>query len=183
MKIARKALSLMLALILTLAVFPAAQADTTVKSSHGAFAAEVDALGRLFMILPTDTGSSLYSMPENGGAVTLIESAQQINDLVAADDGSVYYLRYNGEAFQAIVRQLDGTRIELASFQPGQLAYSLSYYDGALFCLVDNKLTRIISAPGVALQHLTVFEPDDDMIECAIAAMTKVIPEDGSDQF
>lgn len=45
----------------------------------------------------------------------------------------------------------------------------------------DNKLTRIISAPGVALQHLTVFEPDDDMIECAIAAMEKVIPEDGSD--
>lgn len=47
----------------------------------------------------------------------------------------------------------------------------------------DNRLTRIISAPGVALQHLTVFEPDDDMIECAIAAMQKVIPEDGSDQW
>ena len=47
----------------------------------------------------------------------------------------------------------------------------------------DNWLTRIISAPGVALQHLTVFEPDDDMIECAIAAMEKVIPEDGSDTW
>lgn len=45
----------------------------------------------------------------------------------------------------------------------------------------DTALTRIISAPGVALQHLTVFEPDDDMIECAIIAMEKVIPEDGSD--
>ena len=45
----------------------------------------------------------------------------------------------------------------------------------------DNKLTRIIAAPGVALQHLTVFEPDDDMIECAIAAMEKAIPDDGSD--
>ena len=45
----------------------------------------------------------------------------------------------------------------------------------------DNRLTRIISAPGVALQHLTVFEPDDDMIECAILAMQKVIPDDGSD--
>ncbi len=45
----------------------------------------------------------------------------------------------------------------------------------------DNKFTRIISAPGVALQHLTVLEPEDDMIECAIAAMEKVIPEDGSD--
>ena len=45
----------------------------------------------------------------------------------------------------------------------------------------DNWLTRIIAAPGVALQHLTVLEPEDDMIECAIAAMEKVIPDDGSD--
>lgn len=42
----------------------------------------------------------------------------------------------------------------------------------------DNLLTRIISAPGVALQHITVLEPDDSMIECAIRAMTAVIPED-----
>lgn len=47
----------------------------------------------------------------------------------------------------------------------------------------DNWLTHIISAPGIALQHLTVFEPDDSMIECAIAAMEKVIPDDGSDQW
>lgn len=47
----------------------------------------------------------------------------------------------------------------------------------------ENWLTRIISAPGMALQHLTVFEPDDSMIECAIAAMEKVIPEDGSDHI
>ena len=47
----------------------------------------------------------------------------------------------------------------------------------------DNWLTRIISAPGVALQHITVFEPDDSMIECAIAAIKEVIPEDGSDKW
>ncbi len=47
----------------------------------------------------------------------------------------------------------------------------------------DNWLTRIISAPGLLLQRLTVFEPDDDMIECAITAMKEVIPEDGSDKF
>lgn len=41
----------------------------------------------------------------------------------------------------------------------------------------DNLLTRIISAPGMWLQHVTVLEPDDDMIECAIAAFEKVIPE------
>ncbi len=43
----------------------------------------------------------------------------------------------------------------------------------------NNLLTRIISAPGMALQRITTREPDDSMIECAIAAMEKVIPSDG----
>ena len=47
----------------------------------------------------------------------------------------------------------------------------------------DNWFTRIISAPGMWLQHLTTREPDDSMIECAIAAMEKVIPGDDSDQW
>ena len=40
----------------------------------------------------------------------------------------------------------------------------------------DNILTKIVSAPGVWLQHITVHEPDDSMIECAIKAMEAVIP-------
>lgn len=47
----------------------------------------------------------------------------------------------------------------------------------------DNWLTRIIAAPGLAFQRITVLEPDDSMIECAITAIKEVIPEDGSDQF
>ena len=47
----------------------------------------------------------------------------------------------------------------------------------------DNWFTRIISAPGLLLQRLTVFEPDDSMIECAIVAMKEAIPTDGSDKF
>jgi uncharacterized protein YqhQ len=47
----------------------------------------------------------------------------------------------------------------------------------------DNLLTRIISAPGVWLQHVTVLEPTDDMIECAILAMDCVIPKDQSDKW
>jgi uncharacterized protein YqhQ len=47
----------------------------------------------------------------------------------------------------------------------------------------DNACTRVISAPGKWLQHLTTREPDDSMIECAIGAMEKVIPEDGSDNW
>ena len=47
----------------------------------------------------------------------------------------------------------------------------------------DNLLTHIRSAPGMALQKITTREPDDSMIECAIAAMEKVIPADDSDQW
>lgn len=47
----------------------------------------------------------------------------------------------------------------------------------------DNWLTRIIAAPGLWFQRLTVMEPDDGMIECAIASIKEVIPEDGSDQI
>ena len=45
----------------------------------------------------------------------------------------------------------------------------------------DNKITKILSAPGLWMQRITVLEPTDDMIECAIAAVNEVIPEDGSD--
>ena len=42
----------------------------------------------------------------------------------------------------------------------------------------DNLFTRILSAPGLAMQRITTREPDDSMIEIAIAALTPCIPED-----
>jgi len=48
----------------------------------------------------------------------------------------------------------------------------------------DNRLTRILTAPGMAMQNMTTFEPDDGMIEVAIAAMKEVIPEkEGADNW
>ena len=41
----------------------------------------------------------------------------------------------------------------------------------------DNALTRAVSAPGLWLQRITTNEPDDSMIECAIAAVLPVLPE------
>ena len=40
----------------------------------------------------------------------------------------------------------------------------------------DNLITRAVRAPGLWVQRLTVFEPDDGMIEVAIAAVTPVLP-------
>jgi len=45
----------------------------------------------------------------------------------------------------------------------------------------DNIITRIIRAPGLWVQRITTREPDDGQIECAIAALKPVIPENGED--
>ena len=42
----------------------------------------------------------------------------------------------------------------------------------------NNRFVRFISAPGLWIQRLTTREPDDSMIECAIAAFLSVVPED-----
>jgi uncharacterized protein YqhQ len=47
----------------------------------------------------------------------------------------------------------------------------------------DNPFVRLLSAPGLWMQRISTKEPTDDMIECAIEAVTKVIPEDGSDRL
>ena len=41
----------------------------------------------------------------------------------------------------------------------------------------DNLITNLVRQPGLWVQRLTVFEPDDSMIEVAIAAVTPVLPE------
>ena len=45
----------------------------------------------------------------------------------------------------------------------------------------DNLFTKILSAPGLAMQRITTREPDDSMIEIAIAAMKPCIPADKSE--
>ena len=42
-----------------------------------------------------------------------------------------------------------------------------------------NIFTKIVSAPGLWMQRLTTREPDDSMIEIAIAALKPVLPKEG----
>ena len=44
-----------------------------------------------------------------------------------------------------------------------------------------NLFCRILSAPGLWVQRLTTFEPDDDQIEVALTAFQAVLPDDGRD--
>lgn len=46
----------------------------------------------------------------------------------------------------------------------------------------DNLFTRIVSAPGLWLQRITVLEPDEKMIECAITAFVEVIPDEEKEE-
>ena len=45
----------------------------------------------------------------------------------------------------------------------------------------ENLFVKILSAPGLWMQRLTTKEPEDDMIEVAIAAFTAVITDDPQD--
>jgi len=45
----------------------------------------------------------------------------------------------------------------------------------------DNIFCRVVSAPGIWIQRLTTFEPDDEEIEVAITAFNAVAPQDDTD--
>ena len=48
----------------------------------------------------------------------------------------------------------------------------------------DNAFTRLITAPGMYMQHFTTNEPDDGMIEVGIAAVKAVLPQkEGADRW
>ncbi len=53
------------------------------------------------------------------------------------------------------------------------ITYEINRYMGRH----DNLLSKICTAPGLWMQNFTTNEPDDSMIECAIEAMKRVIPE------
>ena len=60
------------------------------------------------------------------------------------------------------------------------VAYEFNRYVGAH----DNPVTNFLARPGMWMQNFTTYEPDDSMIEVAIEALKRVIPEEkGADQW
>ncbi len=45
----------------------------------------------------------------------------------------------------------------------------------------DNPLVKVILWPGMQMQYLTTNEPEDEQIECAIAAMKKVLEREAAE--
>ncbi len=67
------------------------------------------------------------------------------------------------------------TRILLVPVVAG-IAYEIIRFSAAHD---QHPLMRALIAPGLALQKLTTREPDDNMLECAIAALKPVLVADG----
>ena len=61
---------------------------------------------------------------------------------------------------------------------------AIAYEINRLVGRYDNRFTRILTAPGLWMQHITTNEPDDDMIEVGIAAVVAVLPsKEGADRW
>lgn len=63
------------------------------------------------------------------------------------------------------------------------LVAGISYEFNRFAGKYDNTICKILRYPGLMIQHLTVFEPDEKMIEVAIESMKRVIPNDNSDNW
>ena len=60
------------------------------------------------------------------------------------------------------------------------IAYEFNRFVGAH----DNFFTAFLASPGMWMQKFTTYEPDDSMIEVAIEALKRVIPEEkGKDKW
>ena len=64
------------------------------------------------------------------------------------------------------------------------LVVSITYEINRFAGRHDNAFTRMLTAPGMWFQNFTTNEPDDSMIEVAIAAVKAVLPEEeGADRW
>lgn len=58
----------------------------------------------------------------------------------------------------------------------------IAYEFNRIASLHNNIITKILRAPGMAMQRFTTKEPDDDMIEVAIVALKKALEFEGENE-
>ena len=76
-----------------------------------------------------------------------------------------FFIRVENPAMRVVIRIL---------LMPSSSMAGISYEIIRLAGRSDNILVRIISAPGMAIQRMTTKEPDESMVEVAIAAVESV---------
>ena len=70
------------------------------------------------------------------------------------------------------------SRVILVPFVAG-ISYEFIRYAGKH----DNILVNIISAPGILMQFITTKNPDDEMLEVAIASLNAVLEVEPEDDY
>lgn len=147
MTMARRILALALTLCLMLPLCMAAGAEGTGVVAgafkQGAYASEGDST--VYFTVANAGKTSLYSVPSVGGSIELLETQDDIADLVAVGD-RVYYLRSVSGSWQLVCRTATELSV-LHVFTSGALVNSLGYYDGTLY-VVSNDWLYSFDAAG-----------------------------------
>jgi len=157
------------AVILTLAllaVMPMAASAATGISDQGGWVGQTE--GTLYAILQDGDSYSVYSLPASGGSPTKLDTAQTMTNLLIGGNGSAYYLAGDGVNFQLKSIGDGGAISTLVNFETGVQVKQISWYDGMLYCLIENKLSVIDPATGdmdeVTPELLTEYVIVDDVI-------------------
>lgn len=132
MKIAKRMAAMLLALLLALPTVAMAQIDG--RSDHGAFAVELS--GKVYVVL---NDNALYSVPSEGGEMTLVDSGSHLDELVTAGD-FLYYLRTKDGVVNIMRVDPDGSVVILSEFEKDVAVDQLSWYDDVLYCVAGKRL-------------------------------------------
>ncbi|MBQ3222216.1 MAG: YARHG domain-containing protein [Clostridia bacterium] len=149
MTMTRRFLALVLALCLMLPLCSAAFADTVAPLiagvfKDGAYASEGE--GTVYFTVAGAEAASLYSVPSAGGEIALIETQDDIQDVIAVGE-SVYYLRSVSGVWQLVC--LNGAGLSVLNvFAPGAEVSGLGYYDGKLYVIANSWLYSFDTALG-----------------------------------
>ncbi len=136
------------AVILTLALLaalPLAAWAATGTSDQGGTVGQTESA--LYAILQDGDNYSLYSLPGAGGSMTKLFTSQTLSDLIVGSDGDAYFLAGDGTSFS--LKKIDGGTVSsLVEFETGVAVGHAAWYDGMLYCLVDNKLNVVDPVAG-----------------------------------
>ena len=105
----------------------------------------------LFMVLDKDGAKALFRVPLDGGEPSIVDSAEEISDLVLLS-GNLYYLRKVSGQSMICVRKEDGTRGVVTTFAASDNVRGLSAYKEDMLVIVNEQLHIVYPGNGLALK-------------------------------
>ena len=138
-------------------------------------------LGKDFMAgMKTLVGGEIAGYTEMLVEARQIATKRMVDEAEALGADAVINIRYGSSSVMQGAAEVVayGTAVKLLCIP---IIVNIGYEVQKACARHNNLLCRIVTAPGLWMQRITVKEPDDNMIKAAIAAMQAVIPENGED--